>query len=183
MTEELKEKDKLSKKEEKALAREQAVLSNYQGTDGNLREGVKLLGKDSKMYYLHNPANEELMIEACNNSGLDIEIKAFSEVFIMDAWFSKPKSFVCQIKKIGGKDLANPLFKDRRLILTVNGDVWYSLSDERKKYHLVKELSRLLYNYEKNSYKILKWEYQNNNIVMSKFGPNPTENELKVIFN
>lgn len=178
MTEELKEKDKLSKKEEKALAREQAVLSNYQGADGNLKEGVKLLGKDSKMYYLHNPANEELMIEACNNSGLDIEIKAFSEVFIMDAWFSKPKSFVCQIKKIGGKDLANPLFKDRRLILTVNGDVFYSMSEKRRKYHLLKELSRILYNYEKDTYKILKYDYQNNNIIMDLFGANPTEADL-----
>lgn len=179
MTEELQEQENLSKKEQKALVREQAVMANYQDKEGKFKEGVQLLGKDNKMYYLYNPANEDLMIEACNNSGLDIEVKAFSDVFIMDAWFAKPKSFVCQIKKIGGKDLANPLLKDRRLILTVNGDVFYSMSEKRRKYHLLKELSRILYNYEKNSYKILKWEYQNNNVIMDLFGANPTETDLE----
>ena len=81
------------------------------------------------------------------------------DVFIMDAWYSKPKSFVCQIKKVTGKDLTNPLFKDKRLIITVNGDSFYSMSEKRRKYHLLKELSRLLYNYEKDNYKILKYEY------------------------
>lgn len=171
--------EKLSKKEEKAKIREEAVLANYQDDEGKLREGVQLLGKDSKMYYLYNPKNEDLMIEACNNSGLDIEVKAFSDVFIMDAWFAKPKSFVCQIKKIAGKDLANPLFKDRRLIMTVNGDVFYSMSEKRRKYHLLKELSRLLFNYEKDTYKILKYEYQNNNVMMDLFGAIPTEADLE----
>lgn len=175
---ELKEQEKISKKEQKALIREQAVMANYQDKEGKFKEGVQLLGKDSKMYYLYNPVNEDLMIEACNNSGLDIEVKAFSDVFIMDAWFAKPKSFVCQIKKIAGKDLANPLFKDRKLIITVNGDIFYNMSEKRRKYHLLKELSRVLYNFEKDSYKILKYEYQNNNIIMDLFGANPTEESL-----
>ena len=175
---ELKTKDKLNEKEQELLVREEYVMSKYQDDSGELRKEVTLLGKDSKTYYLHNPQNEELMIEACNNSGLDIEIKAFSDVFIMDAWYSKPKSFVCQIKKVTGKDLTNPLFKDKRLIITVNGDSFYSMSEKRRKYHLLKELSRLLYNYEKDNYKILKYEYQNNNIIMDMFGANPDEETL-----
>ena len=175
---ELKTKDKLSKKEQELLVREEYVMSKYQDDSGELRKEVTLLGKDSKTYYLHNPQNEELMVEACNNSGLDIEIKAFSDVFIMDAWYSKPKSFVCQIKKVTGKDLTNPLLKDKRLIIIVNGDSFYSMSEKRRKYHLLKELSRLLYNYEKDTYKILKYEYQNNNIIMDMFGANPNEETL-----
>ena len=47
-----------------------------------------------------------------------------------------------------------------------------------KKYHLLKELSRVLYSYEKNTYKILKYDYQNNWILLNKYGLNPTEVDL-----
>lgn len=174
MEDQLKEEEKLSKKEQKMKERREFIKSQYEGSNGS-----QFLGEDTKTYYVHNPENVDLMIEACDKSGLDIEIKAFSDVYIMDCWFSKPKDFVCQLKRISGKDLTNPLFKDCKLILMVNGDVFYSCSKARRKFHLLKELSRVLYSYEKDKYSLLKFNYQNNNILMDIFGAFPSEEDLK----
>lgn len=170
---ELREEEKLSKKEAALKARREQIQSIYEGKNGCI-----VLGQDEKNVFMHNPANQDLMIDACNASGLDIEVKAYSDIYIMDAWLAKPKNFVCQLKKVAGKDLANPIFKDKRLILTVNGDAWYSMSERRRKYHALKELTRILYNYEKDSYKLLKYEYQNNHVMMDLFGTVPTEDDL-----
>lgn len=176
LEQEFREEETLSKKEQKLLAREQYVKEQY-----NKVEGAQFLGKDSKTFYIHNPENEQLMIDACNNSGIDIEVKAFSDIYIMDCWYGKAKEFVCQLKRISGKDLTNPLLKDAKLIMYVNGDVFYSMSKARRKYHLLKELSRVLFNYEKDKYTLLKYNYQNNNIMIDKFGAYPTEDSLKTI--
>ena len=174
--------EKQQEREEKLQVREESLMQNYTNDEGKMQEGCKLLGKDAKNFYLYNPYNEILMQEASRQSQIEIEVPSWSEIFPMDCWYAKPKNFVCQLKKIAGKDLANPLLKNKRLLLLINGDVFYSMSPERKKYHLLKELTRILYDTEKDKLKILKYEYQNNNVVMDTFGANPTEQELKEKF-
>lgn len=162
-----------TKEEKKQEGKLEQIYSNYSD-----KTKVQLLGDDTKNYFLYNPDNERLVEEACNNSGLDIEIKAFSEVIVIDCFHNKCKEYVAQIKKVTGKDTTNPLFKDKRLIITVNGDRFYSLKEKMRKYYLLKELSRVLYNYEKDSYKILKYEYNNNYNILEKYGLRPTEDTL-----
>lgn len=166
-------KEKISPEEE-LETRKDNVKTNYYD---NI-EGVKELGHDNKTLFFLNPDNDRLIQEACNNSGLDIELKSFSDVIVLDCFYKKPKDFVAQIKKISGKDLTNPLFKDKQLIITVNGDKFYALKEPMRKYHLLKELSRVLYNYEKNTYKVLKYEYNNNWMILNKYGLNPENVDL-----
>lgn len=174
--------EKQQEREEKLQVREESLMQNYTDDEGKMKEGCRLLGKDAKNFFLYNPYNEILMSEASRQSGIEIEIPSFSDIFPMDCWYAKPKNFVCQLKKISGKDLANPLLEGRKLILLINGDAFYASSIERRKYYLLKELTRILYDTEKDKLKLLKYEYQNNNVVMSTFGAHPTEEQLKEKF-
>ena len=166
-------KEKISPEEELNILKENINVNYYDGI-----EGVKELGHDDKTLFFLNPDNNRLVQEACENSGLDIELKAYSDVIVLDCFYKKAKDFVAQIKKVAGKDLTNPLFKDKQLIIIVKGDRYYGLKEPMKKYYLLKELSRVLYSYEKDTYKILKYDYQNNWILLNKYGLNPAEVDL-----
>ena len=139
---------------------------------------VELLGQDNKCTYLHNPDNYRLLREVVENSRITIDLKAYTDVFIMDVFYEKPKNFVEMINRVGSKDLANPLLRDKKLVITVNGDNYACLSDQRKKYYLLRELSRLTFNEEKDQYKILKYDYQNNEQLIELYGIHPTEESI-----
>ena len=155
-------KSKLLAEERAKLAQEERdkrynqIIAMYKDKKGQ----VELLGQDKKNTYLYNPDNERLLKEVVENSKITIDLKAYTDIFIMDVFMEKPKNFVTQIKRIAGKDLTNPRLKDKKLILTTNGDEYYACSEQRKKYYLLKELSRLTFNEEKDQYKIQKYEYQ-----------------------
>lgn len=183
MIEELeKEEEALTKKEKAYMAKREAVFANYGTKEEMEKKKVEFLGQDKRNFYLNNPANEQLMIDACNECGLDIEVRAFSDIYLMDVWSLKPLRYTCQLKRITGKDSTNPRFKDAKMILYINGDVFYSSSIPRRKYMLIKELSRLMFNIEKEEYKILKFDYNNNRMVIDQFGALPTEEQLKAKF-
>ena len=165
--------EKAKLKEEERNKRYNQIMALYKS-----KEGVELLGQDKKNTYLYNPDNERLLREVVDNSRITIDLRAYTDIFIMDVFMEKPKNFVTLIKKISGKDLTNPRFKDKQLILTIQGDAYYGLSEQRKKYYLLKELSRLTWNEEKEQYKILKYEYQNNQNLIDLYGVYPTEEAL-----
>ena len=52
---------------------------------------VELLGQDNKCTYLHNPDNYRLLREVVENSRITIDLKAYTDVFIMDVFYEKPK--------------------------------------------------------------------------------------------
>jgi hypothetical protein len=165
--------EKAKLQEEEKIKRYNQIMALYKGKDG-----VELLGQDKKNTYLHNPDNDRLLREVVENSRITVDLRAYTDVFIMDVFMEKPKNFVTLIKRISGKDLTNPLFKDKHLILTIQGDTYYGLSEQRKKYYLLKELSRLTWNEEKEQYKVLKYEYQNNENLIDLYGVHPTEEAI-----
>ena len=172
-------KSKLTKEEKAKLQEEErAVRYNQIMTLYKNKEGVELLAQDKKNTYLYNPDNMRLLKEVVKNSRIPIDLRAYTDIFIMDVFMEKPKNFVTLIKRISGKDLTNPRFKDKHLILTINGDEYYGCSEQRKKYYLLKELSRLTWNGEKEQYKVLKYEYQNNENLIDLYGIHPSEEDL-----
>ena len=174
-------KDKMSP-EEKAKQLEQEQAQRYNQIMALYKEGkdkVEFLGQDKKNTYLHNPDNDRLLREVVENAPFTVDLRAYTDVYILDIFMEKPKNYVTLIKRITGKDLTNPRFESRKLLLSINGDMYYGLSDQRKKYYLLKELSRLLWSENKEDYKILKYEYQNNYNLLDLFGTHPTEDDLK----
>lgn len=165
--------EKVKLQEEERNKRYNQIMALYK-----VKEGVELLAQDKKNTYLYNPDNMRLLKEVVENSRITIDLRAYTDIFIMDVFMEKPKNFVTMIKRISGKDLTNPRFKGKHLILTVNGDQYYSCSEQRKKYYLLKELSRLIWNEEKEQYKVLKYEYQNNENLIDLYGIHPTEESL-----
>lgn len=165
--------EKAKMQEEERIKRQNQIMSLYKS-----KEGVEVLAQDKKNTYLHNPDNDRLLKEVVENSKITIDLRAYTDIFIMDIFMEKPKNFITMIKRISGKDLTNPRFKDKHLILSINGDAYYGLSEQRKKYYLLKELSRLTWNEEKEQYKVLKYEYQNNENLIDLYGVHPTEESI-----
>lgn len=171
-------KTKLSA-EEKAKLQEEEKVKRYNQIMALYKNSTpELLGQDKKNTYFYNPDNERLLREVVDNSRITIDLRAYTDIFMMDVFMEKPKNFVTMIKRISGKDLTNPRLKDKHLILTINGDQYYGLSDQRKKYYLLKELTRLTWNEDKEQYKVLKYEYQNNENLIDLYGVHPTEESL-----
>lgn len=171
-------KSKLSAEERVKLEQEERDKRYNQIMALYKSDKVELLAQDKKSTYLYNPDNERLLKEVVERAPFTIDLRAYTDIFIMDVFYEKQKNFVTMIKRITGKDLTNPRFEGRQLILTVNGDLYQSLSDQRKKYYLLKELSRLSYNPDKEQYKILKYEYQNNENLIDLYGVHPSEEQL-----
>ena len=142
------------------------------------KEKVEFLGQDKKNSYFHNPDNDRILREAVEKAPFTIDLRAYTDIYILDVFMEKPKNFVTMIKRVSGKDLTNPRLEGKSLIITVNGDQFYGLSEQRKKYYFLKELSRLSYNVEKEQYKILKYEYQNNENLIDLYGVHPTEEAI-----
>lgn len=141
-------------------------------------EEVEFLGEDKKNMYLHNPDNDRILREAIEKAPFTIDLRAYTDIYILDIFSEKPKNFVTLIKRIAGKDLTNPRFEGKKLIMNIEGDSFYGLSEQRKKYYFLKELSRLTWNEEKEQYKILKYEYQNNYNLLDLYGVHPSEESL-----
>ena len=148
------------------------IMDYYQG------ESVINLGGDGKNMFFLNPKNERLVCELLNNSPLEIEVRALDDIIVIDCFYKKYKEFVATIKKVSGVNAINSVMKDKKLVIYVNGDRYYNLQDNMKKYYLLRELTRVLYNYEKDQYKILKYDYQNNTNMIHEFGTFPKTEDV-----
>lgn len=169
-------KQKLTEEEKQKLKieRHNQIMALYKVDP----DKVEFLGEDKKNSYYHNPDNERILRDTIDNAPFTIDVRAYTDIYVLDVFMEKPKPFVTMIKRISGKDLTNPRFEGKALIMTVNGDQFYGLSEQRKKYYFLKELSRLTWNEEKESYKVLKYEYQNNYNLLDLYGTHPSEEQL-----
>lgn len=170
-SEELKKEKKQEDQEQERL---NTIMSYYEGGQ------VTNLGGDGKNMFFLNRKNEELLFDLVNNSPLEIELRALSDVIIIDCFYKKYKEFVATIKKVSGVNAINSVMRDKKLVIYVNGDKYYNLKDNMKKYYLLRELTRILYNYEKDKYRILKYDYQNNSRVINEFGTFPKSEDVNL---